>query len=399
MQASKRPFLINLFNALHIPSSLEKNSLLNAAKLKTNLEDFEDKSFIEGLEKLLTGIQSEAALHPFGKFITRQRLINVLANRLRVEEILRLHPEIATIEIKAPIIITGLQRTGTTRLHRLFSAHPQVRSLKSWEALNPVPFKNDIGNQQRISFAKTAEKALKYMSPEFFAIHPVEHEAPEEDILLNDMTFVSTVPEATMHLPSYANWVEKQSHLEAYQYVKKVLQILTYQNPKARWVLKTPQYLEFLEEATQVFPDAKFIHTYRDPLKVLPSFFSMVYHSRKIFSDKVSAEIGARHWLRKNSYMMNKAMNFWKQHPNVATMHVSYYDMLKNPMEEMKKIYAFVDLTFDDETARNLEAVDQENKQNKYGVHKYALADFNLTNADIETAFETYRTTFNIPYE
>jgi hypothetical protein len=96
---------------------------------------------------------------------------------------------------------------------------------------------------------------------------------------------------------------------------------------------------------------------------------------------------------------MNKAMIFWKQHPNVATMHVSYYDMLKNPIEKMQQIYAFVDLSFDDETVRSLQAVDQENKQNKYGVHKYALADFNLTNADIETAFETYRTTFNIPYE
>ena len=399
MQAANRPFLIKLFNIFPFPRTLDVNSLLKAAKLKTNVEDFEDKRFLVGLEKLVAGINTEAQLHPFGNFITKQRLINVLANRLRVEEILRLRPEIASIEINAPIIITGLQRTGTTRLHRLFSSHSQVRSLKSWEALHPVPLKNDNSNQQRISFAKTAEKALKYMSPEFFAIHPVEHEAPEEDILLNDMAFVSTVPEATMHLPTYANWVEKQSHLEAYKYLKKVLQILTYQNPKSRWVLKTPQYLEFLDEATQVFPDAKIIHTYRDPLKVLPSFFSMVYHSRKIFSDQVSAEIGANHWLRKNSYMMDKALKFWNKNNNNQTLHISYYDMLKNPMEEMKKIYAFVDLEFDDATAQNLMAVDQVNKQNKYGIHKYALTDFNLTKEDIENAFKLYRTTFNIPYE
>lgn len=399
MQSSSRPLLIKLFNSLPIASSLELNALLQAAKKKSGISDFEDKSFLVGLEKLLHGIETEAQIHAFGKFITKQRLVNVLANRLRVEEILRQHPEISKIEIKAPIIITGLQRTGTTRLHRLFSSHPQVRSLKSWEALHPVPLKNDVSNQQRISFAKTAEKALKYMSPEFFAIHPVEHAAPEEDILLNDMTFVSTVPEATMHLPTYAHWVEKQSHLEAYQYVKKVLQILTYQNPNERWVLKTPQYLEFLEEATTVFPDAKFIHTYRDPLKVLPSFFSMVYHSRKIFSDQVSAELGAKHWLRKNSYMMDKAMKFWKTHDTTHTMHVSYYDMLQNPMEEMKKIYAFVGLKFDSDSQQKLVEVDQKNTQNKYGVHKYDLADFNLSKADIENAFQLYRTTFNIPYE
>jgi hypothetical protein len=399
MQATNRPFLIKAFNLFKIPSSLNRDDLLNVAKKKTAITDFDNKEFIEGFEILLDSINKEAQLHPFGKFITKQRLINVLANRLRVEELLKKHPEILKIEIKEPIIVTGLQRTGTTRLHRLLSSHPSIRSLKSWEALNPVPLKNDQFNKQRISFAKTAEKALKYMSPEFFSIHPVEHEAPEEDILINDMTFVSTVPEATMHLPTYAYWVQNQSHLEAYRYVKKILQILTWQNPNARWVLKTPQYLEFLEEANMVFPDAKFIHTYRDPLKVLPSFFSMVYHSRKIFSNQVSASQSARHWLTKNSYMMKKAMHYWSTNSSNNTLHISYYDMLSNPIEEMKKIYAFAGLDFDATAQKNLQDVDQENKQNKYGVHKYALSDFNLTKEDIEKEFELYRTTFKIPYE
>jgi hypothetical protein len=181
--------------------------------------------------------------------------------------------------------------------------------------------------------------------------------------------------------------------------VKKILQILTCQNPNTRWVLKTPQYLEFLEEANMVFPDAKFIHTYRDPLKVLPSFFSMVYHSRKIFSNHVSTTQSARHWLTKNSYMMKKAMHYWSTNSSTNTIHVSYYDMLSNPIEEMKKIYSFVGLDFDATAQKNLQDVDQENKQNKYGVHKYALSDFNLTKEDIEKEFELYRTTFKIPYE
>jgi hypothetical protein len=65
----------------------------------------------------------------------------------------------------------------------------------------------------------------------------------------------------------------------------------------------------------------------------------------------------------------------------------------------MKKIYAFAGLDFDATAQKNLQDVDQENKQNKYGVHKYALSDFNLTKEDIEKEFELYRTTFKIPYE
>ena len=399
MEVKQRPFLIRAFNFLPIGSSLDSASLIKAAKQKTGLEDFGNDPLIGPLDKLLASINTEAALHPFGKFITRQRLINVLANRLRVEALLKKHPEILAVQIEQPIIITGLQRTGTTRLHRLLSDHPQLRSLRSWEALNPVPFENDPQNKKRIQFAKTAETALKYMSPAFFAIHPVEHQAPEEDILLNDMSFISTVPEATMHVPTYAAWVEKESHLFPYSYLKKMLQILSWQQPKKRWVLKTPQYLEFLEEAHQVFPDAKYIHTYRDPLKVIPSFCSMVFQSRRIFSDKVDANELSRHWLRKNSSMMNDALQFWQQHQSKNVMHISYYDMMKDSQTEMKKIYAFLGLTFDQKIADSMAQLNTINKQNKYGVHQYGASDFGLSLQEIDEHFALYRQTFSIPYE
>ncbi len=48
------------------------------------------------------------------------------------------------------------------------------------------------------------------MAPDFFAIHPVEADAPEEDVLLLDYSFLSTVPEATLRVPTYAHWLEQQ---------------------------------------------------------------------------------------------------------------------------------------------------------------------------------------------
>jgi hypothetical protein len=399
MKLIHRPWLIRAYNFFNWDSTLELADLIASAEKKTGLKDFGKDPFKEGLERLLQSIKQEAKLHAFGRFITKQRIVNVLANRLRIEAIIKKNPEILHIEIKAPIIITGLQRTGTTRLHRLLSAHKDVRALLSWEALQPAPIANDIENKQRIQFAKTAERALKYMSPDFFAIHPVEHLAPEEDILLNDMSFVSTVPEATMHVPSYAAWVEIQSHLHPYTYLKKVLQVLTWQHPKSRWVLKTPQYLEFLEESLQVFPDAYIIHTYRDPLKVIPSFSSMVYQSRVIFSDEVDAKEVANHWLKKNSYMMNKAIDYWDKNAASKVLHLSYYDMLKDAKSNMQKIFSFVGLEMNESIVEALETIDKENTQHKYGVHQYDLADFGLSPTDVNTAFDMYRKKFNIPYE
>ena len=393
----QRPFLIKCFNAFGLNVSLSAEALMKAAQKKTGLQNFGDEHLKEALTNLVFSINKEAKMHPFGLFITKQRILNILKNRLLVEFYFDKFPEIKEIDIKQPLIITGLQRTGTTRLHRLLAAHKQVRTLSSWEALNPAPWFNDPKNLKRIRFAKTAEKALRFMSPDFFAIHPVEAEAPEEDVLLNDMSFVSAVPEATMWVPSYAKWVEEQNHLMPYSYLKKVLQILSWQNPKERWVLKTPQHLEYMEAIFQVFPDAKIIHTTRDPIKVVASFSSMLFHSYRVFSDQVDAEKVAKFWLNKDAFMVKKAMPVLQDETRVLT--VAYKDMMLNMEGEMKQMCKFLALDFNETFERNLQALNKQNKQHKYGVHRYDLSDFNLSEEQVNEAFKEYRIQFNIGHE
>ena len=108
-------------------------------------------------------------------------------------------------------MIAGLQRTGTTVLHRLLAADPRARALLGWEALHPAPLPGEgvNGNVPTVAReSKLAEVGLAALAPEFFAIHPVEGDAPEEDVLLLDHAFMSQAPEATLHVPSYASWLE-----------------------------------------------------------------------------------------------------------------------------------------------------------------------------------------------
>ena len=221
-----RPWPIRLFNQLGrltenlgLSNTIQLEQLLARAKKKAGLSDFGDEWFLEPLKILVDAINREAHLTPLGKLIQRQRLIDALVVRLRVEQLYKDHPEIDDIDFGKIIVIAGLQRTGTTTLHRLLASDPKIRSLLSWEALNPVPLPDETPGQpeQRIKKALQAEKGLAYLAPEFFAIHPVEHDAPEEDILLLDLSFMSQAPEATLHVPSYAAWLERQDHTRAYQ--------------------------------------------------------------------------------------------------------------------------------------------------------------------------------------
>lgn len=368
--------------------------LLAAARRSEKLEDFGDNGFLEGLHVLVDSIEREAQLTPVGRFITRTRLVNTLANRLRAQELLRQHPDIADMALPPVILITGLQRTGTTLLHRLLASDPSNRALLSWEAINPVPPVNGHTRDPRPAFARTSQRALSFLAPDFFAIHPVEADAPEEDVLLLDYAFLSTVPESTLHVPTYARWVEEQDHRPAYRYMAALMRILQWQHPGNRWVLKSPHHLEFLDALHEVFPDVTVVQTHRDPAVTVPSFSSMISHGRGVFSDRIDPrEIGAL-LLRKTARMVRHGLETRRRIGTDSFLDIFYDDLLRDPMGEVTRVYARCGLTVANEVRASMQHILATHVQYRYGRHRYDLTDFGLTRDDIAEAFADYYRTF-----
>jgi hypothetical protein len=71
--------------------------------------------------------------------LTGQLLTSLLVTRLRLVALLDDHPEIADEPVRAPIVILGLPRTGTSHLHNLLAQDQALRSLPYWESLEPIP--------------------------------------------------------------------------------------------------------------------------------------------------------------------------------------------------------------------------------------------------------------------
>ncbi len=391
-----------LLGTLGLRASLDAESLIAAARRKTGLQDFGDESFHSGLQVLTRSLDSEAHLHPVGRLIMRYRLIGLLAVRLKAQRLFTQHPEIRQQRIEAPLVIAGLQRTGTTMLHRLLSSDPHMRALRSYEAMNPIREEYAAGTiDPRLKATRLAEKALKYMAPEFFAIHPVDADAPEEEILLMDYSFISDVPESLADVPRYAAWLEKQDVTPAYAYMKSLLQLMQWQQPKQlrqRWALKTPAHLGHMDILLKVFPDARIIQTHRDPARTAASYSSMIVHGHGVFTDQVDASAIAAHWHRKNVKMVEATMRVRTQHPG-AFIDVSYYDVLKDPMSQVRRIYAFAGIELSVAAVAAMEANLKSNPQNKHGVHHYRLEDFGLTTAQIRKDYGAYGKFFGIPEE
>lgn len=400
----RRPLPLRAFNRLaprvHPEITFDPDTLMDEARAATGLSDFGDPSFLPALRMLTRSIAREANLHAVGTAIMRGRLVSTLQNRLRVEAAIAANPAVLDLPIRRPIVIAGLQRTGTTVLHRLLAADPGARALASWEALHPAPMPLDGPSaRRRRAEAKLAELGLEAIAPEFFAIHPVEADAPEEDVLLLDHAFTSQAPEATMHVPTYASFLEREDLTPSYRYLKRILQLLTSQHAGEHWVLKTPHHMEYLAELLAVFPDAVIVQTHRDPQATMGSFCSMVAHGRGVFSEHVDPREVGTHWLRKVRRMIDRSLAVRDARGGTSFVDASYYDICKDPIAEVRRIYAEAGMELTSEAEAAMRAVSERDVQNRYGKHDYRTRDFGLSPTLIEETFADYRARFSIRRE
>ena len=373
---------------------INANEILDHAKSETGLSDLGEPLFLEGLNRLIDSINNEANLNEIGIQAQPIRIQGLLSNRLRFEEDLKKFPEILEQEIIAPIVIVGLPRTGSTMTHRLLASDPNHTAMLWWEgrypALLPGEKRGDI--EARMELGKAEVDAVVAASPEALDIHPWDYKGADEEILLLEHNFLSTVPESFMALPSYSEWIEEQNHTLAYEDLKKFIQYLQWQNPgreKKRWVLKSPHHLGFIDKMISVFPDAKIIQTHRDPIKTVPSFCSMCANLFEPLTTNFDKVFIGKHWSNKLTRALNHCMNISEQHPE-NFLDLEFLNMIKDPIDEMKKIYEFIGEPFGEKTEVAMEAWREENKH-EMGAHKYSLEEYDLTESQINDNFSKYQ--------
>ena len=373
---------------------INANEILDQAKSETGLSDLGEPLFLEGLNRLIDSINNEANLNEIGIQAQPIRIQGLLSNRLRFEEDLKKFPEILEQEIIAPIVIVGLPRTGSTMTHRLLASDPNHTAMLWWEgrypALLPGEKRGDI--EARMELGKAEVDAVVAASPEALDIHPWDYKGADEEILLLEHNFLSTVPESFMALPSYSEWIEEQDHTLAYEDLKKFIQYLQWQNPgreKKRWVLKSPHHLGFIDKMISVFPDAKIIQTHRDPIKTVPSFCSMCANLFEPLTTNFDKVFIGKHWSNKLTRALNHCMNISEQHPE-NFLDLEFLNMIKDPIDEMKKIYEFIGEPFGEKTEVAMEAWREENKH-EMGAHKYSLEEYDLTESQINDNFAKYQ--------
>jgi len=390
LNKERRPLLINLYNSVFSigqGKKLDFDLLIRRAINNTRQKNLGADFNADSLKILVKSINEEANLHPFGQLMIREKLIGQLENRLWAEYWFRKYPEILKQEVLPIAMVTGLQRTGTTKMQRLLSDQLGARGLMSWEALYPAPIGNKKETKKRISRTSRNERAVRWISPTFHTIHPIHTHKPEEDVLLLDVNFMSTSSEAIMNVPTYASWLSKQDPTVAYQYEKKLLQLLQWQRSGGFWVVKSPHHLLHLEDFLSVFPKTKVIWMHRQLEQCVPSFLSMLYYSRSMFAKNVDKDLIKAHWLPKIQDMLRSGLAFDSMHSD-KIIDVYFSDFMQMERSVLGDVQRFLKDNRKNKGANNSY---QKSFQSR---HRYTLMDWGLNTDMIQKDFDFYNKSF-----
>lgn len=234
---------------------------MRAAERRTGLSNWGDPSFIPRLQRWLGCIAADRALNGDGKKQLEAFTLRHACNRLELERLIARYPLIEQIQIRAPVIITGLPRSGTTALARKLAKERELRFLPYWRAIEPFSGFED----ERMREARRQRKALGKISPEIIRLHDCAPDAFVDDTELQCLAFGSYAIEWHAHLPQWRDAYLAEDQTPVYRYMKRALQALTFlTGGSRRWIIKSPQHMEQLQALSNVFPDAELIVSIRD---------------------------------------------------------------------------------------------------------------------------------------
>ena len=380
-------------------AQLNRDSLLQQARDATGLADFGDDWFFAPLDKLIACINAEAGLVAPDAG-AGYRIQSALADRLRLAQYCKDHPEALDETIEVACAIIGLPRTGSTVMQRLLSSLPQTTSFLWWETTFPLPFEGEVPGDPapRIAMAHQIVDQLLTQWPDFESIDPIEAEAVAEEVILLDRSFLSTTYDSMLPVPSYGFWQADQDHEPATRELLVWMKVLQHQNPARRgrkWVLKTPHHLlGGMSGLLKVFPNIALVMTHRDVAQVVPSYCSMCASMTVGASTTYRRQDQGAYWTQRFRTGLERFMALRETLPPGRVIDVQYGDTVRDPVGTAMRVLDALGLAHGPAERAALKACMAANARENRPRHKYAAEDFGLTPEGIASDFAAYHDRF-----
>jgi hypothetical protein len=331
-------------------------------------------------------------------------VLRVLQTWLRLQEAWRATPALRAQPVDAPLFVVGPPRTGTTIALELLALDPQLRAPIAYEALYPL---TSMGStERRLTLSESEQELWADIHPEFLTMHELASNLPCECVHFLMYDFSGPYWGMIYDTPSFTGW--QLDHLETlgrvYKLHRRMLQTFAHEAPDPeprRWLLKSPFHVSTLPALFAEYPDARVIHTHRDPRKFLASLVSILSAVRFMRSDHVDVRMLASAMQATYQLFLDGAIaqRVDGTIPDDQIVDLHFVDLMRDPVESLRNTYERLGLAWPTGHDRVIRRYLEEKPKGKHGTHAYSLTDVGLDDQSVRETFKNYVAHYGIREE
>jgi hypothetical protein len=381
---------------------LKAQSLIEQAEHQVGIGD-SDRTVRKNLERLLDSLDRHANLTAEGIDLTGRHLLHDAVNRLEGLKWIADHPAIADESVVAPVFLMGLPRSGTTYFQYLFDRDPRFRLIRTWESLMPSPppgFDPASAARRKSEWAERRRRDHPTFDG-FEALHLYDEDGSDECHAFLQQSYGAAGLQNLFHVPDYFDYLMDELDLVAtYRIHRRQLQLLQWHAPTRPWALKYPNHVIAMNEILEVYPDARFVMTHRDPVQTLASISKMTFKLRGVRAgrsiDPTQVGHDMLHFVQRH---IDRIMQFDRSEKGGRVVHVDYYALIANPVDALRRIHTGLGIESPEGVVAAVEEWWRTNPKNARGRNDYTLEQWGLQVDPVAEQFQDYMQRFNIPRE
>lgn len=365
--------------------------LVEQAESACGLSDF-GAGFEEGLRVLVEAIRTDVQVSKDNVQLLAGPILKLLVSRAWSQRGWKDRPDCLRQTLRAPLVVTGVPRTGTTALHKLLSMDGQFQGLEQWLIGTPMPRppRESWNDNPLFRAAVSEQQAFLDAVPALRVAHEVSADEVDECLNLLAQSFVSHYPATGIGLPHYDSWWRSRDETASYRRYADNLRLIGADAAAQRWLLKNPGHIAHLGSLLDVFPDAMIIQTHRDPAKSIPSVCGVIWPARCFFHARQmpAIEIGPRE-LELWAWSVERAESV-RERCSGQFFDVRFDDFNRHPMMVVHEIYRHFSLDLHPETEQRMKQWLKSNTRHKHGRHEYSPQQYGLSKEAIHERFANY---------
>lgn len=304
-----------------------------------------------------------------------------------------------SVDIREPLFIVGVPRSGTTFLQRLLSADRDTfTSFTLWELilapsiterkilLGLAALDRRVGAPFKRLVAWFERTALGGLDD----IHRVSLSDPEEDYLALAPIYACYLmilpfpfPEDLGHLAFFDDQTPRADKERIMAFYKTCLQRHLYVHGTEKTLLsKNVSFGPMVETLAQVFPDGRVIGTVRNPLHAVPSHISSMLEGAALFDNDTRGDTFRDQMIEVQRYAYSHLADVLPRLPRSRHMLLRMEDLQEDLEGVIRTLYARFSFSMTPAYEALLKRRDQSQKTYR-SRHRYDPSRYNLTRADI----------------